>query len=156
MLWAFWFAGAGHAAPAVDCSPANGVTFICGVTNVEDWAPVTGTKWVIGSDLSTASNPQGYLYLFDTAKKTVAAVQPSEIAIQPDKTTYPDCPGPVDMKTFGPHGLELTPATGAHRCCMLSSMAAASRLKCSEWMCLEGPSGVRLDGVRGCSAWLLA
>lgn len=115
LLWAFWFAGAGHAAPAVDCSPANGVTFICGVTNVEDWAPVTGTKWVIGSDLSTASNPQGYLYLFDTAKKTVAAVQPSEIAIQPDKTTYPDCPGPVDMKTFGPHGLELTPATGAHR-----------------------------------------
>jgi hypothetical protein len=110
-----WLGGSAHAAPAVACSPANGVTFICGVTNVEDFAPVPGTKWVIGSDLSTASNPQGYLYLFDTKKKTASAVQPSEIAIKPDTKTYPDCPGPVDMKTFGPHGLDLTANGGTHR-----------------------------------------
>jgi DNA-binding beta-propeller fold protein YncE len=106
---------AGPAQAAVDCSPANGVHFICGVTNVEDWAPVTGTKWLIGSDLSTASAPQGYLYLFDTEKRSVAAVPPSDIAVKPDKTMYPDCPGPLDWKVFGPHGLDLTSGGGTHR-----------------------------------------
>jgi DNA-binding beta-propeller fold protein YncE len=113
LAMSFWLVNSARA--AVDCSPANGVTFICGVTNVEDWAPVPGTKWIIGSDLSTPSSPQGYLYLFDTGKKSVSAVQPSEIAIRPDKKTFPDCPGPVDMKTFGPHGLDLTRTGGAHR-----------------------------------------
>ena len=103
------------AAPQVDCSPANGVNFICGVTNVEDFAPVPNTHWIIGGDLSTAAAPQGYLYLFDTSKRSARAVQPSEIAIRPDKAKYPDCPGPVDMKTFGPHGLDLTRTGGSHR-----------------------------------------
>jgi DNA-binding beta-propeller fold protein YncE len=115
LTMSLWSVNSARAAPGVDCSPANGVSFICGVTNVEDWAPVPDSKWVIGGDLSTASNPQGYLYLFDTGKKTVSAVQPSEIAIKPDKKTYPDCPGPVDMKTFGPHGLDLTRTGGTHR-----------------------------------------
>ena len=104
-----------RAASGADCAPSNGVSFICGVTNVEDWAPVPGTKWLIGGDLSTPAKPQGYLYLFDTSRKTVSAVQPSEIAIKPDKQTYPDCPGPVDMKVFGPHGLDLIRTGGKHR-----------------------------------------
>ena len=97
-----------QAAEKPNCASVNGISFICGVTNVEDFAPVPHTKWVIGGDLSAASHPQGYLYLFDTSNNTATAVQPSEIAIRPDKKTYPDCPGPVDMKTFGPHGLDIT------------------------------------------------
>jgi DNA-binding beta-propeller fold protein YncE len=110
-----WLVQPAQAAQKADCSPVKGVSFICGVTNVEDFAPVPDTQWVIGSDLSTASAPQGYLYLFDTAKRSVSAVQPSEIAIKPDKKAYPDCPGPVDMKVFGPHGLDLTRTGGTHR-----------------------------------------
>ncbi len=96
------------------CTPADGAKFICGANNVEDWAPVTGTHWVIGSDLSPAGQ-QGYLHLFDTRNATVSAVQPDEIAIRPDKAKYPDCPGAPDMKIFGPHGLDITPASGARR-----------------------------------------
>lgn len=114
-LLGFCYPTSAQAAPKVDCSPARGVHFICGVTNVEDFAPVPGTPWVIGSDLSTDSNPQGYLHLFNTKTDTASAVQPSEIAIRPDKKTYPDCPGPMEMKTFGPHGLDLTQSPGAHR-----------------------------------------
>jgi DNA-binding beta-propeller fold protein YncE len=110
-----WLVDPANAAPNVNCAPANGVSFICGVTNVEDFAPVPNAKWVIGGDLSTASNPQGYLYLFDTSNRSVTAVKPSEIAVRPDKKAYPDCPGPVDMKTFGPHGLDLTRTGGTHR-----------------------------------------
>jgi hypothetical protein len=110
-----WFVVAAPGASAVDCSPAGRITFICGVTNVEDFAAAAETKWVIGSDLSTPGSPQGYLYLFDTGKKTGSTVPPSKIVIRPDKKTYPGCPGPLDMKTFSPHGLDLTRSGGTHR-----------------------------------------
>src|ERR1700743_379828 len=110
-----WLVQPVQPAAAAAWSPVKGVGFICGVTNVEDFAPIPSTKWVIGSDLSPASAPQGYLYLFDTTKHTATAIQPSEIVIKPDKKTYPDCPGPVDMKVFGPHGLDLTRTGGTHR-----------------------------------------
>jgi hypothetical protein len=102
------------AATAGDCAPAGEVKFICNAANVEDWAPVPGSHWVIGSDLAPAGQ-QGYLHLFDTRNDTVADVQATDIAIRPDKTRYPDCPGPVDMKVFGPHGLDLTRSGGVHR-----------------------------------------
>jgi hypothetical protein len=111
----FWTVNPTRAASASDCKPADGASFICGVTNVEDFAPVPGTKWVIGSDLAAKSHPQGYLYLLDTTKQTASAVEPSEIAIRPDKKAYPDCPGPYDVKTFGPHGLDLTRTGAMHR-----------------------------------------
>lgn len=111
----FWAANPAHAASNANCAPADGATFICGVTNVEDFAPVPDTKWVIGSDLAAKTHPQGYLHLFDTEKRTASAVQPSEIAVRWDKKTYPDCPGPYNAKIFGPHGLDLTRTGGMHR-----------------------------------------
>jgi DNA-binding beta-propeller fold protein YncE len=90
------------------------VNFICGAANVEDWAPIPGTHWVIGSDLAPAGQ-QGYLHLFDTSNNTVVDVQPADIAIRPDKARYPDCPGAPDMKVFGPHGLDLTRGGGTHK-----------------------------------------
>jgi hypothetical protein len=102
------------AATAGDCAPAGNVKFICNAPDNEDWAPIPGTHWVIGSDLAPAGK-QGYLHLFDTRDDTVADVQPADIAIRSDKTRYPDCPGPVDMKIFGPHGLDLTRGGGEHR-----------------------------------------
>jgi hypothetical protein len=92
----------------------QGAKFICGVDNVEDFAPIPNSKWVIGGDLA-AANHQGHLYLFDTSNHTATVVKPSEIAIKPDKQAYPDCPGPYDPKTFGPHGVDLTRGGGAHR-----------------------------------------
>jgi hypothetical protein len=103
-----------HAAAAADCKPADGARFICGVTNVEDWAQVHGTHWVIGSNLASPGT-QGTFYLFDTRHETASAVEPAEIAIKPDKAKYPDCPGAPDWKIFGPHGLDITPASGDQR-----------------------------------------
>jgi hypothetical protein len=100
-----------HAASAPDCKPAGGASFICGVTNVEDFAPIPHTRWVIGSDLSAAA---GTLFLFDTGLHAATAVSPAAFIIQPDLKTYPDCPGPPDPVKFSPHGLDLTRAVGAH------------------------------------------
>ncbi len=97
------------AADAASCAPANGVKFICNATNVEDFAPVPDTRWVFGSDLPSAADKQGFLHLFDASKDTVSNIEPSAIAIRPDKQRYRDCPGAPDMKIFAPHGLDLTP-----------------------------------------------
>ncbi len=91
------------------CTPMKGVKFICNATNVEDFAPVPSSSWVFGSDLPTPGTKQGYLHLFDARKDTVSRIEPSQIATQPDKQRYPDCPGPPDMAIFAPHGLDLTP-----------------------------------------------
>ncbi len=113
---AAWTASPDHALAATPspCAPMGGAKFICGATNVEDWAPVPGTKWVIGADLAAAGK-QGYLHLFDTKNDTVTEVQPSDIAIKPDKERYKDCPGAPDWKIFGPHGLDLTRGNSPHR-----------------------------------------
>jgi sugar lactone lactonase YvrE len=95
------------------CAPADGATFICGVSDVEDFAPVPGTNWVFGADLAPAGQ-QGHLYLFDTRNKTATPIDPAAIATRPDTRRYRDCPGPVDMKLFGPHGLDLA-GSGDHR-----------------------------------------
>ena len=97
----------------LSCAPAKGANFICGVNNVEDFAPIPHTRWVIGSDLA-APNTQGTLYLFDTTIRTAKPVEPASIAIKQDDKTYPDCPGAPDWKVFGPHGLDLTRAAGSH------------------------------------------
>jgi hypothetical protein len=112
---AFWLT---QPAPALaqtasNCATAGNVKFICNAIDVEDWAPIPHSHWVIGSDLAPAGQ-QGYLQLFDTRNDTVTKVLPDEIAIQPDKQRYADCPGPVDMKIFGPHGLDLTRSGGEH------------------------------------------
>lgn len=97
-----------------NCAPANGASFICGVNNVEDFAPVPHTRWVIGSNLADASAPQGTLFLFDSGNRTVRAVPSSDITVAADTKTYPDCPGTPDWTVFGPHGLDLTREVGAH------------------------------------------
>lgn len=101
-------------AAAADCSPVGPVKFICGVRNVEDFAPLSGTHWVVGSDLVSAGQ-HGHLYLFDTRNDAVTAVDPSRIAIRPDKVHYPDCPGAPEMAFLESHGLGLSRGQGLHR-----------------------------------------
>lgn len=104
----------GRAADAPPCVPANGAHFICGVTNTEDFAPIPGTRWVFGADLPTPGSPQGYLHLFDARTRTATNIDPASIAVHQDSKRFPDCPGPVDMKVFGPHGLDLTRPSNGH------------------------------------------
>lgn len=161
---AIWSAhlGPAVAATAADCAPAGDVKFICNAPDVEDFAPVSGTHWVIGSDLAPAGQ-QGYLQLFDTRNDTVTAVQPDAIAIRPNKTRYSDCPGAPDMKTFGPHGLDLTRGAGQHRTLYVVNHGGRESVEVFEvdlsgarpgfaWTgCVVAPKGFWPDGVASLS-----
>jgi DNA-binding beta-propeller fold protein YncE len=96
--------------------PNAGVHFITDVINVEDFAPINGTKWVIGSSLSPfGPNPKGPLYVFNTKKTTASAIDPRHIAVRWDKIRYGACPSVPDMAKLVTHGLGIVPSKGKVR-----------------------------------------
>jgi hypothetical protein len=104
--------GQARAAEASSCAPVGGLSFICGVKNVEDIVRVSGTRWLIGSSMrqgKAATQPGAALYLIDSDAKTVRT---ASVAIDPDKTgPFARCPAP-DLTRLGTHGLELRPGKG--------------------------------------------
>jgi len=88
------------------CSPTGGLHFVCGLTNVEDFLPIAGGRWLVGSSMKAGS---AGLYLIDTSAKTAKAVSLS-IAASPDPL-YTGCT-PPDLKGLVTHGLDVTEEPG--------------------------------------------
>jgi hypothetical protein len=83
------------------CSPAGGLHFVCDLINVEDFLPIDGGRWLVGSSFKAGS---AGLYLIDTSAKTAKAVSLS-IAASPDPL-YTGCT-PPDLKGLSTHGLDV-------------------------------------------------
>jgi len=88
--------------------------FILGVYSVEDMIQIPGTLWIVGSGVNTQGPgmqdkviTKNYLHLFDAKMETGRRVEPEEIAIRPDKASFPETTTPPDWETFGPHGIGL-------------------------------------------------
>jgi hypothetical protein len=91
------------------CAPAAGLTFICGLQNPEDVAPVPGTRWLLISGMA----PGAGLNVVDTQAKAVRKLYaPGLASARADKTRFAACPGPLDPKQAVLHGLALRPAAG--------------------------------------------
>jgi hypothetical protein len=94
-------------AQAPDCSPAAGLTFICGLQNPEDVVVVPGTRWLLASGMA----PGAGLTLVDTQSKSVRKLfAPAVGNARHDRTRFGNCPGPLDPKQALLHGLALRPA----------------------------------------------
>jgi hypothetical protein len=101
----------GGTALAQAAPQSAGVHFITDVMNVEDFAPIDGTNWVIGSSLSLfGPNPKGPLYVFNTETATASAIDPRHVAVQWDKMRYGACPSVPDMANLISHGLGIAPS----------------------------------------------
>lgn len=101
--------GQAQAAPApVSCAPNGKLSFLCGVSAVEDLVPVPGGRWIVGSSMT--QGPVG-LYLIDTRAKTA---KPADITVSTDTAAmkpFAGCPAP-DFKAMTTHGLEIVPGAG--------------------------------------------
>jgi hypothetical protein len=93
--------------------------FIVGVYSVEDLIQIPGTRWIVGSGLTTQGPgmadqviTKNYLHVFDAETETVRRVEPEDIAIRVDTATYPGSTTPPDWETFGPHGIGLGARNG--------------------------------------------
>ena len=96
-----------RAAQTAACTPAGGLSFICGVQNPEDLVLVPNSRWMLASGMAPGSG----LHLVDTNAKTVSSVYAvSTASARADKSRYATCPGPLDAKQAVLHGLSLRPA----------------------------------------------
>jgi hypothetical protein len=96
-------------AQAPDCSPAAGLTFICGLQNPEDVVVIPGTRWLLASGMA----PGAGLTLVDTQAKSVRKLfAPGSANARADRNRFGSCPGPLDAKQAVLHGLALRPAAG--------------------------------------------
>lgn len=91
---------------ATSCVPQRDLNFVCGLINVEDFVPVAGGRWLVGSSYKAGS--VGF-YLIDTTAKTAQAVSLSLAAV-PDKS-YAGCAAP-DLKGLMTHGLDAVAGAG--------------------------------------------
>jgi hypothetical protein len=85
------------------CAPVGDLSFVCGPTNVEDFLPIEGGRWLVGGSLKVGSVG---LYLIDTAAKSAKPVALS-IAAEPDPI-YVGCAAP-SLKGLSTHGLDVVP-----------------------------------------------
>ena len=104
---------------AKDCSSVGDLSFVCGVSNVEDFLPVAGGRWLVGGSLRgldpvPSTVDSAGLYLIDTAAKTARTVDLSAAA-EPD-SRYPGCSAP-NLKRLNTHGLDV--AAGPHHSTMV-------------------------------------
>jgi hypothetical protein len=92
-----------NAAQQSACAPAGDLHFVCGLINVEDFLPVEGGRWLVGSSYQAGSVG---LYLINTVERTARPVILS-IARVPD-ARYGGCPAP-DLSKLSTHGLDVVP-----------------------------------------------
>ena len=94
---------------AAACEAVGEVQFICDVIGPEDLAIVPESDWVIAS----GNQEGGRIHLVSVRDKTTTVLFPTAARNERlDATTYPTCPGPLDleeMDAFRAHGLYLKP-----------------------------------------------
>jgi hypothetical protein len=138
------------------CTPAGGLSFVCGIQNGEDLVLVPNTRWLIASGMA----PGGGLHAVDTQAKTSRIVYGVGVAAsRPDRTTYANCPGPLDAKAMMLHGLALRPATagrytvyatnhGGRESIEVFEVAAGGASPTATWVgCVLMPNGMAANSV---------
>jgi hypothetical protein len=94
------------------CTPVGEIRFICNLPSPEDLAVVPDSDWVIAS----GNREGGRLHLISIKRKTSTVIFPMTGSKERfDRSAYPACPGPLDMKNpdaFRAHGLYLKAGRG--------------------------------------------
>lgn len=90
-----------------DCSPAAGLSFICGMQNPEDVVVIPRTSGLLTSGMA----PGAGLSFVDTRTKSVRKLYaPGGANVSHDRKRFANCPAPLDPKLAVLHGLALRPA----------------------------------------------
>jgi hypothetical protein len=99
------------AAAAPECSPSDGLSYVCGPTASEDLVRVPDSDWLIASGMNVGA--PAHLYLVDSRHKR-AVIAFARIAGRPASGDT-GCPGPPDPRRMSLDGLALRPgARGMH------------------------------------------
>lgn len=104
-------------APAAGAGPTGGgkagyrLDLVVAPPSPEDIASVPGTGQVVVSGLAAdplAEGSVGHLYAMDVRDRRVTEIWPDRNPRNAwDKSTYADCPGPPDLTSASPHGINV-------------------------------------------------
>jgi hypothetical protein len=136
------------------CSPKDGVSYICGVTSVEDIVVEPSGRWIVGT--SYKKNGPG-LYVIDARARTAkpAVLAPAANA---GAAPYAGCPAP-DFKALVTHGIELRAGrNGVHTLYVVNhggresievfSLDVRGAEPAIAWIgCLIPPQGAETNGI---------
>lgn len=94
---------------AATCPPQGELSFICGVEDAEDLAPLPGGDWMVASGMGR-DKPHGALHLINLRTKAWRRWFPdAPLIARPDLAAFPDCQAPPDPTRFWSQGLSLRP-----------------------------------------------
>lgn len=133
-----------HTASTDDCTPANGLVFICGAHHVEDLAPIPGTDLVVGSSRMASGSPRGSLLLFDATTRAVTTLK-FDVSGAP-LAEYSACPGPLDIANFDPHGLAVKEIAGGNPVAFVVGHGARESVEMFEIDAVASPATARWIG----------
>jgi len=89
---------------AADCSPEQGVSYLCGFIVPEDVVNVGSTGLVLAS----GHRAPGHLYLIDPAAGTSSElIHSAAFSQRHDTATFAGCPGPLNLEAFDVHGISV-------------------------------------------------
>jgi hypothetical protein len=99
---------------AEPCNSTGKLGFVCGPLNSEDLVQVPRTDWIVASGMDGGgAGTHGTLHLVNARDKSWKVLFPgANPKLQPDKSTYSDCPNAPDLDKFSAHGLNLRPGDG--------------------------------------------
>lgn len=86
------------------CPVDEELAYVCGLQRPEDIVALPEVPWLVASGFSTGAG----LKLIDTRSRSVERwFEASPGQLNPDRRTFPDCPGPVNPALFNARGLSL-------------------------------------------------
>ena len=142
--------------PPAPCTPSAGLSFVCGIQNGEDLVLVPNTRWLIASGMAPGSG----LHAVDTQAKAVRTIYGARTAAaRADRTTYANCPGPLDPTLMVLHGLSLRSAAagratvyatnhGGRESIEVFELATGGAAPTATWIgCVLMPNGLAANSV---------
>jgi hypothetical protein len=88
-------------------APSPPMTFVTGLTNVEDMVRVPDRPWIIAGGLADGQRMDGHIYLVNIDDHSTRVLLPEHVDYRLDAKSYPTCPGKPDETKFSAHGLSL-------------------------------------------------
>jgi len=141
------------------CDPADGLSFICGLTNAEDMVQVPDTPWIVASGLAEGERTDGHIYLVNARDRTVQVLLPGHVVYRQDTEAFAACPGAPDETKFSAHGLSLRVGSasehtlyvvhhGERESVEVFKLKAGAGAPTLTWVgCVVYPAGVSGNGV---------
>lgn len=121
-----------------DCSPAAGLSFICGLQNPEDIVHILPANVLLTSGMAPGA---GLTLVSPQSKRVDKLYGPGVANARHDRARFASCPGPLDPKQALLHGLAVRPAANGRYTVYATNHGGRESVEVFE-LNVGGPAGI--------------